>query len=88
MNNQGFINQGFVNQEVQQLPSIVTRQTNVVHRYIVVEQPHICEMETKVINHFIKRHKYIPRPLCCEENTYCEENLGCCPGMANNNEDM
>ena len=36
MNNQGFINQGFVNQEVQQLPPIVTRQTNVVHRYIYV----------------------------------------------------
>lgn len=82
MNNQNF-NQGMINQENMTLPPIVTRQTNVVHRYFVINQPHICEMETKVINHYIKRHQYIPKPLCCSENTYCEENLGCCPGMNN-----
>lgn len=84
-NNQGF-NQGMINQENMTLPPIVTRQTNVVHRYFVINQPHICEMETKVVNHYIKRHQYIPKPLCCEENTYCEENLGCCPGMNNQEE--
>ena len=51
-------NQNFFDPNVTQLPPIVTRETNVVHRYFVVEQPHICEMETKVINHYIKRHKY------------------------------
>ena len=62
------------------LPPIVTRQTNVVHRYYVINQPHICENETKIINHYIKKHQYIPKQFCCEENTYCEENLGSCCG--------
>ena len=65
------------------LTPIVTRQVNVVHRYCVIDQPHICEVETKVINHYIKRHHYIQRPLCSEENTYSEENAGCCQGCQN-----
>lgn len=80
MNNQ-FFNPN--NTEVTVCPPIVTRQTNVVHRYFVCEQPHICENETKIINHYIKRHKFIPKQFCCEENTYCEENLGCCSNMNN-----
>ena len=68
------------------LPPIVTRQTNVVHRYFLIDQPHICENETKVINHYVKRHYYIPRDLCCEENTYSEQNCGSCNqcGRTNN----
>lgn len=78
VNAQNVNNQMFNGQVGCVLPPIVTRRTNVVHRYYVIEQPHICENETKFVNHYIKRHKYIPKQLCCEENTYSEENLGCC----------
>ncbi len=59
------------------LQPIVTRRTNVVHRYFVINQPHICENETKVINHYVKRHQFIPQQLCSEECTYTEEGCGC-----------
>ena len=83
-NGQNFNHVGFNGQVGCVLPPIVTRRTNVVHRYYVIEQPHICENETKFINHYIKRHKYIPKQLCCEENTYNEENYGCCNNFNNN----
>lgn len=72
---------GNFNQNVTVNPPIVTRQTNVVNRYFYIDQPHICEMETQYVNHYIKRHKFIPKYTCCEKNVYCEENCGCCPGM-------
>lgn len=62
-------------------PPIVTRQTQVVNRYYVVEQPHINEVETQYVNHYVKRHKYVNRPLCSEQNVYSEENCGGCPRM-------
>ena len=37
--------------------------------------------KTQYVNHYIKRHKFIPKYTCCEKNVYCEENCGCCPGM-------
>lgn len=72
---------------------IVTRQTNVVNRYFYVDQPHIHEMETQYVNHFIKRHTYIPRYICSEQNVYSEVNCGCvqntgesqCNNNCNNN---
>ncbi len=79
INNTNFNNANTFNgQTACVLPPIVTRRTNVVHRYYVIEQPHICENETKIINHYIKRHKFIPKQYCCEENAYSEENAGCC----------
>lgn len=66
---------------VQVCPPIVNRQVIVCHRYNIIEQPHICEIHTKFINHTIKRNKFIPKYTCSEENTFCEENIGCCPGM-------
>ena len=79
--NAAFANNG---QNTMTLQPIVSRRTNVVHRYFVINQPYICENETKFINHYIKRHKYIPKQLCCEENTYNEENYGCCNNFNNN----
>lgn len=73
MNNQF----NFNNQCNTVLPPIVTRQTNVVHCYYTIDQPHICENETKVINHYVKRHYYIPRELYSAENIYSEQNCGC-----------
>ena len=61
---------------------IVTRQTNVVNRYFYIDQPHICEMETQYVNHFIKRHTYTPRYITNEQNVYSEINYG--PSISNN----
>lgn len=66
---------------VQVCPPIVNRHVVVCHRYNIIEQPHICEIHTKIINHTIKRNKFIPKFTCSEENTFCEENIGCCPGV-------
>jgi len=66
------------------LPPIVTRQTNVVHRYYVTDQPYIIENETKYVNHYVKRNYFIPRNICSEENTYSEQNCGNSCGCGNN----
>ncbi len=78
------MNQNYTNTTVTNLPPIVTRQVNVVHRYQIINQPHICENVTQICNHCIKRHQYVPRPICCEHTDYSEENLGSCPGMSFN----
>ena len=36
---------------VQVCPPIVNRHVVVCHRYNIIEQPHICEIHTKIINH-------------------------------------
>lgn len=69
MNNQNFEN-------VSCLPPIVTRQTNVVHRYYLVEQPHVLEQETKYCDHVVKRHTCNVVPMYSNECDYVEEN--CC----------
>ncbi len=76
--NQNFVNQAYANTTVTNLPPIVTRQVNVVHRYQIINQPHIMENVTQVCNHCIKRHQCIQKPICCEHTDYKEEQ---CPGM-------
>ena len=66
----------FANQASQVNNPIVTRQTNVVNRYFYIDQPHICEMETQYVNHYIKRHTYVPRYITNEQNVYSEVNCG------------
>ena len=46
-------------------------QEKVCHRYINYEVPHIMPMNTKIINHHIYKHTFIPQYTCCEENV-CE----------------
>lgn len=41
------------------------------HRYIYHEVPHIMPMNTRIINHHVYKHTYIPEYTCCEENEYC-----------------
>lgn len=41
------------------------------HRYIYHDVPHIMPMNTRIINHHVYRHSYIPEYTCCEENEYC-----------------
>ncbi|MBE6161380.1 MAG: hypothetical protein E7158_04090 [Firmicutes bacterium] len=40
------------------------------HRYICYEVPHIVPCNTRIINHHIYRHNYIPQYTSCEENEY------------------
>ncbi len=79
-----------MNPNVQINRPIVTRRTNVVNRYFYIDQPYINEVETQVVNHYIKRNKYYTKPICCEKNVYCEENYCCnndppCQNDFNNN---
>ncbi len=43
-------------------------QETVCHRYICHEVPHIIPCNTRIINHHIYRHTYMPAYSCCEEN--------------------
>lgn len=49
-----------------------------VHKTFVHNVPHICPVNTKVINHHIYRHTYSPCYTCCEENQVCQVNEGSC----------
>ncbi len=52
-------------------------QVRCVHRQIVHEVPHVCPVNTRIINHHIYRHTYSPCYTCTEENEICNENVGC-----------
>ncbi len=38
------------------------------HREIMCEVPHIVPINTKIINHHIYKHVYVPKYTCCEEH--------------------
>ena len=49
-----------------------------VHRTICHEVPHVCPINTRIINHHIYRHTYSPCYSCCEENQVSQVNEGSC----------
>ncbi len=51
-----------------------------VHRNFVHEVPHVCPINTRIINHHIYKHTYSPCYTCCEENevSNIEEGNCCC----------
>ena len=59
-------------------PMVGTPQERVVHRNFVHEVPHVCPINTRIINHHIYRHTYQPRYTCCEENVVTNEQCGSC----------
>lgn len=59
-------------------PMMETPQERVVHRNFVHEVPHVCPINTRIINHHIYRHTYQPRYTCCEENVVTNEQCGSC----------
>lgn len=69
--NQGMMG-GYGNQMVE------TPQERVVHRNFVHEVPHVCPINTRIVNHHIYRHTYQPRYTCCEENVVTNEQCGSC----------
>lgn len=53
-------------------------QERIIHREIMHEVPHVCPINTRIVNHHIYRHTYSPCYTCCEENEICNINEGCC----------
>ncbi len=49
-----------------------------VHRSFVHEVPHVCPVNTRIINHHIYRHTYSPCYTCCEENEVSNVQEGNC----------
>ena len=49
----------------------------VCHRYFCYDVPHIIPCNTRIINHHIYKHSYIPQYSCCEENECCNVYEGC-----------
>ena len=56
-------------------------QERVCHKEILHEVPHVCPINTRVINHHIYRHTYTPCYTYCEENEVCNVYDGCCSGF-------
>lgn len=59
-------------------PIIEPGRERVVNRTFVHEVPHVCPINTRIINNHIYRHTYQPRYTCCEENVVCQEQCGSC----------
>lgn len=54
-------------------------QERVINREIIHEVPHVCPINTRIVNHHIYRHTYSPCYTCSEEN--CCTNIydrSCC----------
>lgn len=75
MNQNTFPGVDMNNANVVNLPPIVCRRVNVIHRYQIINQPHIYEDVTQICNHVIKRHQTYNKPICCEHTDYAEENF-------------
>lgn len=43
-------------------------EEKVCHRYICYDVPHIKPCNTRIINHHVYRHTFVPTYSCCEEN--------------------
>ena len=53
-------------------------QERVCHREIVHEVPHVCPINTRIVNHHIYRHTYTPCYTCSEENVCSNVYEGSC----------
>ena len=59
-------------------PIIEPGRERVVNRTFVHEVPHICPINTRIINNHVFKHTYQPRYTCCEENTCTNVQCGSC----------
>ncbi len=49
-----------------------------IHKTICHTVPHICPVNTRIINHHIYRHVFRPSYTCTEENVVVNEQVGSC----------
>ena len=59
-------------------PIVEPGRERCVYRNIYHEVPHVCPINTKVINNHIYRHTYSPRYTCSEENVITNQQCGSC----------
>ena len=59
-------------------PIIEPGRERIVNRTFVHEVPHICPINTRIINNHIYKHTYQPRYTCCEENVVTQQQCGSC----------
>lgn len=59
-------------------PIVEPMKERVIYKNIYHTVPHVCPINTKVINNHIYRHTYEPRYTCCEENVVSNEQCGSC----------
>jgi hypothetical protein len=56
-------------------------QERCIHKQIVHEVPHVCPINTRIINHHIYKHTYSPCYTCTEENEICNVQENPCKFM-------
>jgi hypothetical protein len=59
-------------------PIIEPPMERVVQRCFMHEVPHVCPINTRIINRHIFRHTYQPRYTCTEQNEAVSINQGSC----------
>ena len=59
-------------------PIIEPGRERIVNRTFVHEVPHVCPINTRIINNHIYRHTYQPMYTCCEENVVTQQQCGSC----------
>ena len=59
-------------------PIIEPGRERVINRTFVHEVPHICPINTRIINNHVYKHTYQPRYTCQEENTCTNVQCGSC----------
>lgn len=76
---QGDMNQGCMSHPQMMCPNICEApRERVCHRYFCYDVPHIVPCNTRIINHHIYKHTYVPQYTCCEENE-CSNVYDNCP---------
>lgn len=59
-------------------PIVEPMHERCIYRNIVHEVPHVCPINTRIINNHIYKHTYQPRYTCTEENVVTNEQCGSC----------
>ena len=59
-------------------PIIEPGRERVINRTFIHNVPHVCPINTRIINNHIYRHTYQPHYTCCEQNVVCQEQCGSC----------
>ena len=78
INSNNFMDQGMSMQGGVSAPIIEPMQQRVINRTIIHEVPHVCPLQTKIVNHHVFKHTYQPSYSCCEENVCSEIQCGSC----------
>ena len=59
-------------------PIVEPGRERVINRTFVHEVPHVCPINTRIINNHVYKHTYQPRYTCCEENVVSNVQCGSC----------